>query len=383
MKIFFLDQSGKLGGAELSLLDVAEAYGDRCQVGLFADGVFRAALEQRQIPTTVLIDQPLAIKRESGLLQSLSNASKLVPLINRTARISRHYDIVYTNTQKAFVVGAIASFLSRRPLVYHLRDILSLEHFSASNIRILITLANQFAKIVLCNSQATRDAFIAAGGRAELAVVVYNGFKPEQYQNYPHTAAHLRQGLGFSDQHFIIGHFSRLSPWKGQHVLIDALQHCPNHTVAILVGDALFGEEEYVAQLHQQVADLGLSDRVHFLGFRSDIPELMSACNLVVHASTSPEPFGRVIVEAMLCGTPVVAAEAGGAVELVEHGKTGWLCPPSDVDKLADIINHCITQPNQVKAIAHHAQELATQRFNLRHTNQQIAELLEQLLTRQ
>jgi len=90
-----------------------------------------------------------------------------------------------------------------------------------------------------------------------------------------------------------------------------------------------------------------------------------------------------VIVEAMLCGTPVVAAEAGGAVELVEHGKTGWLCPPSDVDKLADIINHCITQPNQVKAIAHHAQELATQRFNLRHTNQQIAELLEQLLTRQ
>ncbi len=380
MKIFFLDQSGKLGGAELSLLDVAEAYGDRCRVGLFADGTFRVALEQRQIATTVLMHEPLSVQRKSGMLQYLGNMSKLVPLIQRTAQISRSYDLIYTNTQKAFVVGAIASFLSRRPLVHHLRDILSAEHFSRANIQIVVTLANRFARLILCNSHATRDAFIVAGGRAELAVVVYNGFKPEQYQNYSSAADCIRQTLNLSDQQFIIGHFSRLSPWKGQHVLIDALQHCPSHVVAVLVGDALFGEEEYVAQLHQQVADLGLGDRVHFLGFRSDIPELMSACDLVVHASIAPEPFGRVIVEAMLCGTPIVAAEAGGAIELVEHGKTGWLCPPNAVDKLADIINHCIIQPDQVKVIAHHAQAVAMQRFSLTHTNQQIADLLERFI---
>ena len=85
----------------------------------------------------------------------------------------------------------------------------------------------------------------------------------------------------------------------------------------ILVGDALFGEQDYVKQLHQQIEELQLQNRVKFLGFRNDIPLLMAACDLVAHTSTSPEPFGRVIVEAMLSGTPVVAAASGGAVELV------------------------------------------------------------------
>jgi len=382
MKILFLDQSGKLGGAELCLLDIAKPYCDRSLVGLFADGSFREQLEQHQIPVQVLTTDGIQVRKDSSLLQGLSSLKHLLPLIARVTRLSYSYDLIYANTQKALVVGAIASLLASRPLVYHLHDIVSSDHFSSINRRLIVGLANRFASLVIANSHASAAAFFAAGGDRDRVKVVYNGFQLQRYQHHGETAAQIRQTLDLGDR-FVVGHFSRLSPWKGQQILIDALQHCPENVVALLVGDALFGEDAFVEQLHQQVEQLGLGDRVHFLGFRSDIPELMSACNLVVHTSTSPEPFGRVIVEAMLCGTPVVAAEAGGAVELVEHGKTGWLCPPGDVDKLADIINHCITQPNQVKAIAHHAQELATQRFNLRHTNQQIAELLEQLLTRQ
>ena len=71
----------------------------------------------------------------------------------------------------------------------------------------------------------------------------------------------------------------------------------------------------------------------------------MSLCDLVVHTSTAPEPFGRVIIEAMLCGKPVVAAAAGGAVELIEHGQTGWLTSPGSVSELAKIIRQCQQQP--------------------------------------
>jgi glycosyltransferase involved in cell wall biosynthesis len=148
----------------------------------------------------------------------------------------------------------------------------------------------------------------------------------------------------------------------------------------LLVGDALFGEQDYVEQLHQQVEQLGLGDRVRFLGFRSDVPQLMTLCDLVAHTSTAPEPFGRVIVESMLCGTPIVAAAAGGVVELIEPGKTGWLAPPGDPLKLAEIIQQCHSQPEQAAAIAQKAQEDASQRFDLNTINRQISQLLDRVV---
>jgi glycosyltransferase involved in cell wall biosynthesis len=298
-----------------------------------------------------------------------------MPLITRIARKAREYDVIYANTQKALVVGALASFFSDRPLVYHLHDILSPDHFSQTNRRIAVTLANGRASLVIANSQASQAAFVAAGGRERLTEVVYNGFNPELYQSNESNLSQLRQQLGLDGQ-FIVGHFSRLSPWKGQHILIEALAHCPEDVTAILVGDALFGEQDYVQHLHQRVAELGLEERVQFLGFRSDIVPLMSACDLVAHTSTSPEPFGRVIVEAMLCGRPVVAAAAGGAVELVEHGHTGWLVAPGEPILLADVITNCRNQPLHARTLAQQAQIHASQRFDLTTINQQLARLL-------
>lgn len=370
MKILFLDQSGKPGGAELCLIDIAKPYRDSCLVGLFADGAFKQLLDEQNIPVQVLATQGIEVRKESGLAKGLGSLGQLVPLINRVAALSRNYDLIYANTQKALVVGAIASFLSRRPLVYHLHDILSLDHFSSTNRRIAITLANR-AALVIANSQATQAAFIAAGGRKETVDFVYNGFDLDLYQ----PQASIKPQLGLEGK-FLVGHFSRLSPWKGQHILLEALTHCPENVAAILVGDALFGEQDYVQQLHAKVAELGLENRVKFLGFRSDIIPLMSACDLVTHTSTVAEPFGRVIVEAMLCGTPVVATKAGGAIELVEPGQTGWLVAPGDVQELATTINTCFQQPELSATIAQHAKLQASQRFDVATINQQINQLL-------
>ncbi len=376
MKVFFLDQSGQPGGAELCLLDIAKIYQETCLVGLFADGSFPDLLKQHQIPCQIFNKQAISVRKESGLLESLNSISQLLPLITQVSKISRNYDLIYANTQKALVVGAIASLLSRRPLVYHLHDILSLEHFSSSNRRLAVSLANRFASVIIANSQASRNAFIAAGGKAELTQVVYNGFATAEYLEREFNRQEIRQSLGIN-QEFVVGHFSRLSPWKGQHILIDSLVHCPENVTVILVGDALFGEQDYVEKLHQKVAELGLQKRVKFLGFRSDVPQLMSACDLVAHTSTAPEPFGRVIVEAMLCNTPIVAAAAGAAIELVEHGTTGWLTPPGNSLKLADVINTCQQQQELATKIAKKAQEKAQKRFDLKVINQQIGKILQ------
>jgi glycosyltransferase involved in cell wall biosynthesis len=379
MKILFLDQSGKLGGAELSLLDIAEFNRNRCLVGLFADGAFRTALEQHQVPVRVLTQHALSVRKDSGFWQSLSSLGQLLPLVQTVVQLSCEYDVLYANTQKALVVGAIASCLSRRPLVYHLRDILSTEHFSRNNVRLAVTLANLFATRVITNSKATQAAFIQAGGRADLTEVIYNGFQPEHYQTSADEMTSLRRELNLEGR-YVVGHFSRLSPWKGQHILLEALGKCAPDVVAVFVGDALFGEHAYVDELQQKVETLGLQDRVRFLGFRSDVPQLMGACDLVAHTSTAAEPFGRVIVEAMLCDRPIVAAEAGGAIELIQHGVTGWLTPPGDVAKLADIINHCQNSPDQTTAIVQQAKLQAMQRFHLNTLNQRVESLLAEVM---
>ncbi|GAB4429473.1 MAG: glycosyltransferase family 1 protein [Cyanobacteria bacterium J069] len=363
MKILFLDQSGKPGGAELCLLDVAAPYRETCVVGLFADGPFRTLLEQRQIPVEVLTQRSIRVRKESGLMQGLGSLGQLAPLIGRVVRLAREYDLIYANTQKALVVGAIASVLARRPLVYHLHDILSPDHFSPTNRRIAVALVNR-AALVIANSHASQQALMEAGGRGDRSVVVYNGFLPEIYRQPAHNRNTLRQAWGWENA-FVIGHFSRLSPWKGQHVLVAALAQCPQSVCAVLVGEALFGEADYAYQLRRQVEQLGLGDRIRFLGFQSDVISLMHACDLVAHTSTAPEPFGRVVVEGMLCGRPVVAVEAGGVPELLESGRTGWLVPPSDPAALAAVIRQSVQAPEVGEAIARLAQSEASQRFHL------------------
>ncbi|WP_016949031.1 glycosyltransferase family 4 protein [Anabaena sp. PCC 7108] len=378
MKILFLDQSGKPGGAELCLIDIAKSYQKSSLVGLFADGDFRKLLEKNQIPVEVLATQVINVRKQSSLLQALGSVGQLTPLIYKVVQRAREYDLIYANTQKALVVGAIASFFARRPLVYHLHDILSAEHFSKTNLRVAVTLVNRFSSLVIANSEASKTAFLEAGGKPNIIEVVYNGFESDNYQTCETEIKNLKQELGIEDK-FVVGHFSRLSPWKGQHILINALVECPENVIAVLVGDALFGEQDYVQDLHQKVAALGLENRVKFLGFRSDIPQLMAMCDVVAHTSTAPEPFGRVIVEGMLCGKPVIAAKAGGAMELVEDGINGFLVTPGESQELAQVINTCVQEPEKIATIANYARTNASERFDVKIINQQIQKLLQSL----
>jgi len=372
MKILFLDQSGELGGAELFLADLAGYYQDSCLVGLFADGSFSQLLAEKKIPHQVLTQKTIGVKKDSGLGKILSSIFVLIPLIFTVAKLARQYDLIYANTQKALVVGALASIFARKPLIYHLHDILSPEHFSKINRAIALFLANHFTSLIIANSHATQTAFLEAGGKKELITVVYNGFNLQHYQISPEVIRHTRESLGVSNDQFVIGHFSRLSPWKGQHILLQALSQCPDNFIALLIGDALFGENDYVTSLHQQVKTLGLENRVKFLGFRGDIPPLMSACDVVVHTSTAPEPLGRVVIEAMLCGTPVVGSASGGVLELIEDGKTGWLCTPADSQELSAIMINLRNNPTQTKSVSDQGLIFAQKTFSIEEINQKI-----------
>ncbi|MGB3519541.1 MAG: glycosyltransferase family 4 protein [Elainellaceae cyanobacterium] len=365
-QVLFVDHAAVMGGAELSLLDLAIAYRDTSRVLLFDQGPFRERLEGVNVPVQVIAapSSLLSVKASGGL-----SALKAIPglgwMARRIVEQSRGVDLIHANSQKAFVAAALARWMGAPPVVWHLRDILTASHFSAMNRRLAIALANAQASQVMVNSQATGEAFVAAGGRPDLVHLVYNGLSAQPFDAVgEEQAIALRQELGLGADVPIIGSFSRLSYWKGQHVLLEAVRSLPEVQV-LLVGKSLFGEDEYVAQLQDLAASPELAGRVHWIGFRTDIPALMKACSIVAHTSTEPEPFGRVIVEGQLAQRPVIATAAGGAVELVEDGVTGRLVPPKDAIALRQAIHEILEHPQQTADLAQRGYDHAKATFSL------------------
>ena len=379
-----MDHAGVLGGAELYLLDLVKRYSEMHEVTnkvlLFSDGPFRERLEAAGVDVEVMqaSGAVTGVSREDRGGGGLRAIPGLLGLVRRVAKAAKDHDVIFANSQKAFVVGAVAGRLAGRPVVWCLHDILTAEHFSRTNRRLVVTLANYLCAQVIANSQATADAFRAAGGRA-LVRVVHNGIDPAPFAASAVEGASLREELGLGDAP-VVSIFSRLSPWKGQHVLLEALPHLPG-VHALLVGEALFGEAAYAQKLRARAVSLGLAERVHFLGFRSDIPALMKLSDVVLHTSVAPEPFGRVIVEGMMAGRPVVAANAGGAVEIVGDDG-GILVEPGDAQALHRALESLLAQPDVAAALAAGGRERAMTHFSLQGMVDSVAVCLAEVASR-
>lgn len=340
-RVMFVSHTGQISGAELVLLDVVQPW-TSASAFLFEDGPLAAALANKGL--NVLIScwgrGLTQVRRDSSVFKIIPLAGRFCAIILEVARAARRHDIVYANSQKAFVLSAIAAKLARRPLVWHLHDIITGAHFGALQRRIQVTLANACAAKVIVPSQAAASAFTAEGGRNDLIEIVPNGLDVVTEDKSP---IEIRQQLGLPGG-TLIGVFSRLAPWKGQHVVLNALAHLPG-VDCIIAGDTLFGEQAYLLRLEKMVKELGLIDRVQFLGQRTDVPRLMRAVDAVIHPSIDPEPFGRTLVEAMLAGVPVIATDTGAASDILEAGKAGMLIPPDDADALVTAIRQILSEP--------------------------------------
>jgi glycosyltransferase involved in cell wall biosynthesis len=247
-----------------------------------------------------------------------------------------------------------------------LHDMLTADHFSSFNRWVATRWANWFADRIIVNSEATRIAFAESGGRIEQTGLVYNGIDVSPFELVsPEVTHNFRKKLGIGMNVPVLGVFSRLAQWKGQHVLIEALPDIPKAHV-LLVGEALFeGDASYKLMLEDTASRLGVRNRVHFLGFRDDVPALMKASDIVVHTSIAPEPFGRVIVEGMLAKRPVIATAAGGAQEIVDSGKTGFLVSPNAPAVLAKAINTLLNAPDRARQMAAAGHVMARERFSI------------------
>lgn len=360
-KVLFLNGSGQPGGGEVALAQLAAAV-PGAEIVLFEPGRAQDLFRERGLDVSVvsLPDSVRQVSKESGM-PGLKVVLGVLRHAWRISRIARGFDVVHCNNQKSWVVGAFATAISRRPVVWHLHDILTTDHFSRAKIRLVVGISRWRRAKVVTNSNASRDAFVAAGGDPARIEVLYNPVDPTPLRSAVAIPG-FKDSLGAGDQP-VWGLFSRLASWKGQHVAIEALSHLERGHL-VLVGAALFDEQPWEAHLRSLVESLRLGSRVHFLGFRSDIPALLASVDGAIHASTVPEPFGLVILEAQLAGRPVVAAAAGGALEIVEHGVDGWLVPPNDPAALAKVLASWIADPSAASKVGAAARDRAASRFD-------------------
>jgi glycosyltransferase involved in cell wall biosynthesis len=366
-RVLFVDQSGELGGAELCLLDLVPHFAQRGEVVLLEDGPFRERLQRSGIKVSIITDARLAgIKKRSFTARDALALTRLPRLVFALARKARACELIYANTQKAMVLSVLAGWLARKPVLWHLHDIVSAEHFGPFQRRIIKLLARPGLAFVIANSHASATALCAVTPfRRDALRVVHNGIDAAPFERAAQASpADLRQRLGLPRDAFLVGVFGRLAPWKGQHVLLQAAAACQDLRI-VVVGSALFNEQAYGASLQALAERLGVAERVHMLGFRDDVAALMTAMDIVVHTSTAPEPFGRVIVEGMLASRPVVASATGGVVEIIEDGVTGLLVAPDQPEQLAQVLRRLQASPALRETLGKNACAAARQSFSI------------------
>ncbi len=372
-RVLFVNHTSAVSGAEQVLLNVASAWPD-ASVFLFEEGPLTESMAQRGVN---VIQSKFGgglsrLKRDAALWNAVPLGGKLSALAVELSLAARRHSVIYANSQKAFVMGAFAAAIARRPLIWHLHDIISAAHFGAGQRRVQIALANRFARAVIGPSQAVTSAFVAAGGRPELARVVNNGF---DISPVTIPGEELRRSLGLPSGP-LIGVFSRLAPWKGQHVVLRALCELPG-VQCLIAGDALFGEDAYAESLRTLAKNLGIADRVHFLGQRSDVPQLMRAVDIVVHPSVLPEPFGTTLLEAMMTGAPIIATDTGGSAEVLADGEAGTLVPPGESAALAAAVKAIFAKPEEFEARVQRAGVRVRQNFTPEKMKGAIAEVIQ------
>lgn len=378
LNILYVDQTGQLGGGELSLFDWLSEWPQGARVVLFEDGPFRPMLEEIGIPVNILPLKSLkGIRREASWRHILNTLPTLLRLRNSLYRTAKGADVLYANSQKAFLLSALAKRRGQ-PLVWHLRDILTSEHFSPILRRTAVAVGNRFATIIIVNSHSTAAAFVAAGGRVDKVRVVPDGVSSKLYDDWNAEAIETLRETICPRTEFLVGIFGRLAEWKGQHVLLEAAASLPQLHLC-LVGAPLFGEQAYADALSRRAELPDLAGRVHFLGFRKDIPALMRSMDLVVHASTAAEPLGRVIIEAMLARRPVIATRAGGAAEIVEDGLSGLLVAPGSVSELKDAIQLVFGSKNLADTLAAGGRARAEGAFSLQIMVERIKAVLNEV----
>ncbi len=269
--------------------------------------------------------------------------------------------IVHTHTSKAGILGRWAAFFARIPVVIHTpHGHVFWGYFNRWTTLVFVILEKMTAfitdKIIALTEQEKKDHLKLNIAPESKFSTIHSGVNLVKLFSESVDIIAIKRNLGVAENCFVVGTAGRLTIVKGHRYLIEAAREILNarpDTTFIFLGDG-----ELLDELKNMTTELGIEKNVKFTGWRSDVAEVISVFDVFVLPSLN-EGMGRVLVEAMALGKPVVASNVGGISDLVIHGRNGLLVPAADSRALADELEFLMKNSEKRKAMGREGKKMA------------------------
>lgn len=355
------------GGAERTAVDVAEALVKAGARALVASEGGRLLAELERVGGEA-ISLPLKSKNP---LQLFRNIALLEDVIRKES-----VDTVHARSRAPGWSAYFAARRTKTPFVTTYHGLYN----QRTRIKSFYNSIMARGDVVIANSHFTKATIVARHGTpAERVAVIHRGtdfsrFDPDS--DMGDRVAGLLTSWGVPMGARVVLLPGRLTSWKGQEVFIDAAAHVLSRTdkqlIFVMVGDEQ-GRMGYLEGLRQRIARHNISEKVRIAGHCADMPAAFAAADIMVSASTQPEAFGRVAVEAQSMRKPVIVTELGAVAETVlapprvdEDGRTGWYTPPSNAEALGNAILEILNlDETRLAMIGAHARAHVLKNFSL------------------
>ena len=345
---------GTVGGSHSCLLNLIKRL-DRTQfepIVIFYDRhalvpAFQAAAEvlilEPDRPVQWASDSRTVLAAPARFLRRAINAVKLAVTVAEHVRFLRRQriELVHLNNSVTrHLDWIVAALIARVPCVVHERGLNPAYTF------VQRALASRLS-LIIPMSQWIRTHMIDRGVSPTNIKVMYDGLDPESV-TVRQTESAVRAQWNIEPGQTVIGMVGNIREWKGQDTVVRAvIEVVKSHpeVVCLFVGSATPGDRSFMDAIKGLIAEAGIESHIRFTSYQTDVPSLMNAMSLVIHASTLPEPFGMVVLEAMAQKKAVIGSRAGGVIEMVLEGETGYTFPPGDWKTLATRIVELLENP--------------------------------------
>lgn len=375
IKVLYIESGTSIrGGGQVSLLEFLR-HVDRSEVEPYLLCSLRtphdlSLLYEAQKAGAKVLTAQMNLSRPFRLAHLASVALKV-----RAAVRQNGIEIVHANSgaTRESLCSAIAARLSRTPFIYHARVL--------EKGGLLERVITRLSTRIIAISGAVRDKFIKAGLAAERIDLIYNGVDLSVY-NLALSGDKLKGRLSIPSSSPTVGAVGQLIPRKGYEVFLDAaelvLREVPEARF-IVVGGEVPEEVAYASAIKDKAKRLGLADRVTFVGFSRDVAEYMASFDILL-STANDEPFGRVFLEAMGCGVPIVSTRVGGAAEVVGDGLAGLLIPRGDSGAAAQSVVALLRDAQKRRSIGCTGRKRAEELFSIENHCAKIVDLYRSVL---
>jgi glycosyltransferase involved in cell wall biosynthesis len=363
------------GGVERGTIEITQAIAEADAVALVASagGPMVRSVQRaggRHITLPLLSKDPITIWRNATRLEALIRAENVTLVHARSRAPAWAAWLACQRTRTHFVTTYHGVYGEELPFKRHYNAIMVKGE--------IVIAASRFVAGLVQRRHKVDPARIRVIPRGVDPVV----FDPDAISG--DRIARMAQTMRVPDGMLTVVLPGRLTAWKGQAVLLQAIARLPRHDVCCVLVGSDQGRTKYTMELEKIGESLGIGDRVRIIGQVEDIPAALMLSDVVVHASTQPEAFGRVVIEAQAMGRPVIASNLGGPAETVEHGVTGWLTSPGDVDWLARTLEEVLSMDAEARMeLGYRARASVLSGYTLQAMREATLDVYEAVLTGQ